>query len=323
MKRPAEERIEAATRMKRKAALLALAALAAAVVAFGVRGWSAAVSDVLLAACAGCALWCAGLVYSNRMSGLERRVRALEEMSGGPRDFRHRIRDLAPMPLQRVYEFSFWTTDQFWRDTLKATREEIEYANENGTRLHSVRIEEWRSHSIAKVVETPLKGPVSYDSTRRIYLHPTRSIDLYPTADWHWEGVTLWEQPLGPAEREHMGWFPRLELRLQGGRLQLSAIEGRFGRSPRLNTREPRDENVFFDVPLEGSKLRAFKSPDREANFQCADPGYQATLELADYAHEDPLRGLGWALRIHDFQKWQEQSDKPEDDRETADDDDS
>jgi hypothetical protein len=323
MKRSAEHRIEATRRMKRKAALLALAALAAGVVAVGVRGWSAAVSDVLLAACAGCALWCVGLVYSNKMNGLERRVRALEEMSRGPRDLRRRIRDLAPMPLRRVHEFSFWTTDQFWRETLKATREEIEYANENGTRLHSVRIEEWRSHSIAKVVETPLKGPVSYDSTRRVYLHPTRSIDLYPTADWHWEGVTLWEQPLGPAEREYMGWFPRLELRLQGGRLQLSAIDGRFGRSPGPDTREPRDENVFFDVPLEGSKLREFKCPDREASPRGSDSGYQATPELLDYAHEDPLRGLGWGLRIHDFQKWQEQSDEPGDDRETADDDDS
>ncbi len=323
MKRPVEHRIDPPGRTKRKAVLVALAALAAGVAAIGVRGLSATASNVLFAACAGGALWYAGLVYSNEVNSLKRRLRALEGVSRSPRDFRHRIRDLAPMPLQRVFEFSFWTTDQFWTDTLRATREEIKYANENGTRLHSVRIEEWRSHSVAKIVETPLKGPVPHDSTRRVYLHPTRSIDIYPTADWHWEGVTLWEQPLGPAEREPMGWFPRLELRLQAGRLLLSAIDGRFGRSQRPDTREPRDENVFFDVPLEGSRLLEFKCPDQEAGPQGSDPRYQTMPELADYAHEDPQRGLGWALQIHDFQKWQEQLDQPEEAPEATDDHDS
>jgi len=58
------------------------------------------------------------------------RVAALEEIADP--NFRRKLDESAPSPLERVYTFSFRVNDDFWRKTLKATPRQLQYIREHG-----------------------------------------------------------------------------------------------------------------------------------------------------------------------------------------------
>ena len=82
---------------------------------------------------------------------LNERVRNLEEVDDP--EFRRRLGESVPSPLEQVFTFSFRLSDQFWRETLHATQETSSFIQAFGSFLGSVKIERWRGHSVATITE--------------------------------------------------------------------------------------------------------------------------------------------------------------------------
>ncbi len=70
---------------------------------------------------------------------LNERVRLLEEVDDP--EFRRKLGESAPSPLEQVFTFSFRLSDQFWRDTLHASEEDSSFIRAFGSFLGSVKIE--------------------------------------------------------------------------------------------------------------------------------------------------------------------------------------
>ena len=98
------------------------------------------------------------------------RVASLEEVADP--NFRRKLDESAPSPLERVYTFSFRVNDDFWRKTVKATPRQLQYIREHGNFLGSVKIEQWRSHNVVTVTEVL---PQAKSATWQ-----TRSFDVFP-----------------------------------------------------------------------------------------------------------------------------------------------
>ncbi len=164
--------------------------------------------------------------HSWSIKRLADRVQALEAIEDP--DFRKRLSDSTPSPLEQVYTFSFRLSDRFWKDTLQATPEELAYVRSHGKFLGSIKIERWRGHSVVTVVELlPQSRSAGWQ---------TRSIDLYPLGNGYVTGdaplrlpgenscVTLWELPLAAANEANIAEPPEsLELRLEYDALVLRA----------------------------------------------------------------------------------------------------
>src|ERR1700732_953595 len=114
------------------------------------------------------------------------RMHDLEEV--GDPEFRRRLSQIAPSPLEQVFVFSLRLDDHFWRETLGASPEDMKFIRSFGTFLGSVKIERWRGHSVATIIEVLPES--------RLAGWQTRSLDLYTAAAEGARAVTLWEVPL-------------------------------------------------------------------------------------------------------------------------------
>jgi hypothetical protein len=228
---------------------------------------------------------------------LSQRVRALEAMENP--DFRQRIQLAAPLPLEHVCSFVFQLKDDFWQNTLHATAEEMAFIKRHGSFLGSVKIEQWRSHSVATVYEVL---PHSPGGDWRI-----RSIDVYPT-EGDGNPVTLWELPLGVNQQGSLELPPALELRMEDGRLQLCALYGRFGCEYHDDGQVvPLRENLYFDLPLDAARLAAFSKVE-EPTAAGALLESRSKTPGALFEHSDEQRGLEWRVCIRDLQRRREPS---------------
>ena len=226
---------------------------------------------------------------------LTERVRTLEEIDDP--EFRRRLGQAIPSPLEQVFTFSLRLSERFWRETLKTTPENLSFIRAFGSFLGSVKIERWRGHTVATITEVlPARQSAAWQS---------RSLDCYFDKSSGYEKLILWEVPLarvrGSTERP-----PSLELALKEKSVELCAHLfppsniGDTAKSSGL------DEIVFFRVPLDSAELVEFRSHDP---LQSSDHGERADANLdcnfwrAFYSHSDEDAGFEWQLGVRDLSK--------------------
>ena len=244
---------------------------------------------------------------------LAERVENLEQL--GDPQFRHRIGESAPMPLEQVFIFSFRLSDRFWRDRLQIKNEDWDCIRRFASFVGSVKLEKWRSHTVATITE------VLPDS--RTAGWQARSLDFYPDPLRTNDALTLWELRLGRA-RELTELPPSLELLLRRSELELrghraSSISDSPGNGRRSESSD--EEVVFFRVPLDKALLAEFRTQDpaHVTGNGSGDSGRTTVPALASswqafYSHPDEPLGVEWQLRLRDLSEGaeRERSNIPE-----------
>jgi hypothetical protein len=233
---------------------------------------------------------------------LAERVKNLEEV--GDPEFRRRLGDSAPMPLEQVFQFSFRLSDRFWRDQLRIGNEDWDFIRAFGSFVGSVKLEQWRSHTVATVTEI-----LPESSTAR---WQTRSLDFYPDHSKNNEALPLWELRLSPAN----GSADRpasLELILRQNAVELCghyapAISAAGGGM--LQGKASGEEIVFFTVPLDSGRLVNFRSHDPANGSKLGSgSGVENVIPIhegawqAFYSNKDEVLGVEWQLRLRDLSK--------------------
>lgn len=241
---------------------------------------------------------------------LAKRVQDLEDMTDP--ELRRRFGDAAPLPLEQVFTLSVTLGERFWRNALHTTEDDRAFIRESGSFLGSVKLERWRSHTVATITEVlpERKNGARPGATG----WQTRSLDLYPDGARSDEALTLWEVALSrpglSAERP-----PRLELLLRGNGLELCVHLVSPPRRAGGNNHAgdgTSDEEVFFRVPLDPAELAEFRSPDPllvDAD-SAKNGGHAATEQVADgnfweafYSDRNDALGIEWQLRVRDLSK--------------------
>jgi hypothetical protein len=232
------------------------------------------------------------------------RVSSLEEVADP--NFRRKLDESAPSPLERVYTFSFRVNDDFWRKTIKATTRQLQYIRDHGNFLGSVKIEQWRSHTVVTITEVL---PQSKSATWQ-----TRSFDVFPEDVANAEHpITLWEMSLAdekaglPSDR-----VPTLELRWREGELELCARSDRFMTAEDDTITLTPHEQILFAVPLDAERLAQYRVPDGSGNEnsemdeileRMTDeiPAALGNSWIANFAREDDSLGIEWNLSLRDL----------------------
>jgi hypothetical protein len=238
---------------------------------------------------------------------LVQRVRNLEEMADP--ELRRRLGEAAPVPLEQVYTLSLRLSDRFWRDALRSTEEDRKFIREFGSFVGSVKLERWRSHTVATVTEIlPDRKTTGWQ---------TRTLDFYPDPAKRDDALTLWDLALArselSAERP-----PSLELVLRADAIELCGHlaplpEGASGNGRR--TAADRDDVIFFRAPLDPALLAEFRSPDPLAvegegsaengggNPAADEMAASASSWQAYYSGRNEALGIEWQLRLRDLGK--------------------
>ncbi|HXQ26269.1 MAG TPA: hypothetical protein VN822_07670 [Candidatus Acidoferrales bacterium] len=228
------------------------------------------------------------------------RVQNLEEMADP--EFRRRLSESAPPPLEQVFTLTFRLSDRFWRDALRLTEEDRKYVREYGAFVGSVKLERWRSHAVAIITEVlPDRKATGWQ---------TRTLDYYPDPARSGDALSLWDLALsrpGPsAERP-----PSLELLIRPNSLELCghlilSPEGAPGNGHR--NAPARDDVVFFRVPLDTAQLAEFRSHDPvggadngNGNSGAEDSAATPGSWQAFYSDRNEELGIEWQLRLRDL----------------------
>jgi hypothetical protein len=232
---------------------------------------------------------------------LTERVRDLEEMADP--EFRRRLGEAAPMPLEQVFTLTFRLNDRFWRDALHTTEENLQFIREFGSFVGSVKLDRWRSHMVATVAEVqPDRNETGWQM---------RSLDFYPDAAKPGRGLTLWELALAPStvsgERP-----PSLELVLRENSVDLLGhlvpSEGSTNGAGANGHGSNGEEALFFRVPLDINQLAEFRGHDPSSEV---DNGNEAATDQeltrsswhAFYSGGDEALGIEWQLRLRDLSR--------------------
>jgi hypothetical protein len=246
---------------------------------------------------------------SRAIRQLSQRVQNLEDMADP--ELRRRLGEAAPVPLEQVFTFSMRLGERFWRHTVRASDEDRKFIHEYGSFLASVKLERWRSHTVATVSEIlPARKSAGLQ---------TRTLDYYPNSADRSEALPLWELAL--ARPVAVGLRPpAIELRLCGDALELRASQ----REP-VPERAGGDENdsvpdgepaILLQLPLDPAQLEDFRCSDREPDTEELtgdEGGHNGTsdcqpLNSASYWHgffagSDEELGIEWELRLRDLSK--------------------
>jgi hypothetical protein len=179
------------------------------------------------------------------------RVQLLEEMKDP--QFRRRVGESAPPPLEQVFTFSFRLSERFWRKTLALTDEDWNFVRTNGSFVGSVKLECWRSHTVATITEV-----LPESKTAR---WETRALDFYPETAEAAKALTLWELRLSPQNGSAVR-PPSIELLLRQNALELC---GRFPDAIQSNENGATgmdEEARIFCVPLDAGRLAQYRTMD-------------------------------------------------------------
>jgi len=246
------------------------------------------------------------LQHSNRISRQQTRsikrlidrIRNLESVSDPA--FLQRLNDAAPMPLEQIFTISFRLDDAFWTRTLRATEEMRRFVRQYGSFVGSVKLERWRSHTVATIAEIlPQHKAGGWQ---------TRSLELYSDPAHASESFTLWDMPLAPptseAERP-----PSIELLLRANAVELVGhLEPAFSNGKgKVHTGAQFEDVVFFRIPLDAAQLARFRAEDPSSNGNGHGEAHElsrlAKSWQAFYLAEDEALGLEWQVRMHDLTK--------------------
>lgn len=238
---------------------------------------------------------------------LSRRVQDLEDMANP--EVRRRLSDAAPVPLEQVFTFSMRFGERFWRDTVQLSEDDRKYVHDYGSFLASLKLERWRSHTVATVSEIlPARKSAGLQ---------TRTLDYYPEASGGDQALLLWElalaRPAGIGLRP-----PSLELLLRGEALELRVSHS----SPEANgngdsgTAQSGNPSVLLYLPLDPARLGEFHGNDTEPGEAGGGSGSghlsksipQPRLTSASYWHalysgSVAALGIDWELRLRDLGK--------------------
>ncbi len=229
------------------------------------------------------------------------RVQSLEEMADP--EWRRRLSDAAPVPLEQVFTLSFRLDDRFWRGAVRSTEDDLKFIREYGSFVGAVKLERWRSHAVATITEVlPDRKATGWQ---------TRSLDFYPDRANSSDALSLWELALSrpglPAERP-----PSLELLLRANSLELRGHLISSERDPSANGHAPAADDgevIFFHLPLDTAALAGFRGHDPadsasngNGNGNAAgDAGVNGNSWQAFYSHCDEKLGIEWQLRLRDL----------------------
>jgi hypothetical protein len=230
------------------------------------------------------------------------RVQSLEDLADP--QFRRRIGESAPMPLKQVFTFSFRLSDRFWRDKLQIRDEDWEFIRRFGSFVGSVKLERWRSHTVATITEVlPASSSARWQA---------RSLDFYPDPAKNDDAITLWELRLAPTN-ELAPRPPSLELILRRNAVELrghlaSSVAGASGNGHPDPSSE--DEVVFIRVPLDHALLAEFRCHDPAGTTGNGNSEPETTAIPVDgnswqtfYSRADQDLGIEWQLRLRDLTK--------------------
>jgi hypothetical protein len=229
------------------------------------------------------------------------RLHSLEEVADP--NFRRKLDESAPSPLEQFYTFGLGLSDRFWRNTVETTDAQRDFIREQGNFLGSVKIERWRSHTVLTVTEVLPQNKSANWQTRTFDIFPENLSDDAP--------VTLWQMPLAEANAgSATGRVPTIELRWQDGALALCASqERRSAENADVITLVP-DERILLSVPLDPELLEAFRQPDLAAMDELPEEfdklpsngtnsnGHQF---VAFYGGDDSDSGIAWHLCLRDL----------------------
>jgi len=218
------------------------------------------------------------------------RMQLLEEV--GDPEFRRRLVQFSPSPLEQIFAFSFRLDESFWRETLHASAEDLNFIRAFGSFLGSVKIERWRGRTVATVTEVlPESKAAGWQ---------TRTFDFYGEDAKNGNGVTLWETPLarprGSADRA-----PSLGLLLKRDSLELCSRDSATTNSNGHPADSESADVSFFRVPLDAAQLAEFRSEDPM-------PGSNGAMTAGNswqafYACENEKLGFEWQLSLRDLSK--------------------
>jgi hypothetical protein len=228
------------------------------------------------------------------------RVQSLEEMADP--EWRRKLSEAAPVPLEQVFTFSFRLGDRFWRDAVRLSEADQKFIRENGTFVGAVKLERWRSHTVATITEVlPDRKATGWQ---------TRSLDFYSDPFKSSDAISLWELALSrpglSAERP-----PSLELLLRANSLELrgrllSAALGPVGNGHGAAAED--GDMFFFRVPLDTARLTEFRSHDPadsanqgNSNSTRGETGVNGNSWQAFYSHQNDAFGIEWQLRLCDL----------------------
>jgi hypothetical protein len=238
---------------------------------------------------------------------LAHRVNTLEEMADP--ELRRRLSEAAPVPLEQVLTFSLRLSERFWRDALGTTEENRKFIREFGAFLGSVKLERWRSHTVATIAEILPDGQTKG--------WQTRTLDFYPDPAKRNDSLTLWELALARPELSSER-PPSLELVLLSDALELRGhlAPGSARASGNGRGAAPDDGSItFFRVPFDPGLLAEFRSSDPlaadEADSSENGGGRRAADEMAVnpsswqafYFDDNESLGFEWQLSVRDLGK--------------------
>jgi len=227
---------------------------------------------------------------------LQDRVRDLEEMADP--EYRRRLGESTPVPLEQVFTFTFRLSDRFWREAVHVTEDNFQFIREFGSFVGAVKLERWPSHTVATISEVlPDRKATGWQ---------TRSLDFYPDPAKSADALTLWElalsRPSASAERP-----PSLELLLRTDSVDLVGHLAPSGNGNSGNGHPKgagRDEVFFFRVPLDTAKLAEFRSHDpAEAGDNGSEVLTNANSWHAFYSDRNENLGIEWQLRLRDLSR--------------------
>jgi hypothetical protein len=218
------------------------------------------------------------------------RMRNLEEV--GDPEFRRRLSQIAPSPLEQVFVFSLRFDDHFWRETLHASPEDMNFIRSFGTFLGSVRIERWRGRTVATIMEVLPES--------RLAGWQTRSLDLYSADVEGDSAVTLWDVPLA-RPRVSAEISPLLELLMRQNTLELRRHQSSLATETQRGAQIGDDVTVFFRVPLDAGLLSEFRSHDPLSST--IEAPANGNSWQAFYSYEDRDLGYEWQLSLRDLEK--------------------
>jgi len=229
------------------------------------------------------------------------RIQSLEEMADP--EWRRRLSDAVPVPLEQVFTLSFRLDDRFWRDAVRSTEDDLKFIREYGSFVGTVKLERWRSHTVATITEVlPDRKATGWQ---------TRSLDFYPGSapdpEMIGDALSLWELALSrpglSAERP-----PSLELLLRANSLELRGHLISVAPDPSGNGHAAAADNgavLFFRVPLDTAGLAEFRSHDPvdsanngNGNAPGREAGVNGNSWQAFYSHHNEELGIEWQLRL-------------------------
>lgn len=183
------------------------------------------------------------------------RIRVLEEI--GDPAFRRRLNESSPVPLEQVFTLSFQLGERFWHNALFLQQAHSDSVQKSGSSVGSVKLEKWRSHTVATITEL-----LPQSETAR---WETRSLDFYPDPSRSDDHIVLWELPLETV-RASVERSASLQLILRRNSVELrGSLLSPAGNNSGNGHRMPyarNGEDVFFHIPLDPDLLTDFQAPD-------------------------------------------------------------